>query len=293
MALPYWQEVDLTIPLRLLAGTETLLYLNERRGVVVTVRARYTNVGDTLPAELAVMYTVLPSLEGTAWITPEPVHRVADVAKLLGFPGRYRVVAIPPVRKRSTLFRNRPAVIATAGSLHLDGSNLLEYVRARLRGERPETQLSEVRREAILDRAQAVVDEYTALKLDVAYRIENSALFDPAVPTTQALEVALVRWQNEADLLAMKELDALASEVEIAYAVARDHAETVGFSHLPGAKEADARRAAKAARLAERASSEGERIAAQEQVVRILESLALHYLPAALAGRKEISPPSG
>ncbi|GAA4904885.1 hypothetical protein GCM10025789_25140 [Tessaracoccus lubricantis] len=72
----------------------------------------------------------------------------------------------------------------------------------------------------------------------------------------------------------------LAGTLKLAFDTARAHAETVGLGHLPATARNDARRAAGAARLAVGARTEGERAAAQEQVVRILRSLALHYLPA-------------
>lgn len=67
--------------------------------------------------------------------------------------------------------------------------------------------------------------------------------------------------------------------MELAFETARAHAETVGLAHLPQQARDHARRAAGAARLARAAATEAERAAAQDQVVRILRSLALYYLP--------------
>lgn len=281
----YWQLLDPTLPIWMLHPDDTLLVTGPRRSVVATVRPVGAPDDAGRIRQYGVFFTVLPDLLGEAWLTPQLDDRLTQLARLLGVGSPSRVITIPPVRKPRGWFRNRAPHIATSGRLHLDGTNILEYAEARVRGERPEPPTNTARREAIRARAATVIDDHAARRSDVAYRIENSALFDASVPTTHALEVAMVRWEAEAGSASLEELDDLASELEIAYAVARDHAETVGFGHLPGAKEADARRAAKAARLAASATSEGERLAAQQQVVRILESLALHYLPTAEAKR--------
>ncbi|MDO5092882.1 MAG: hypothetical protein Q4D79_05585 [Propionibacteriaceae bacterium] len=180
---------------------------------------------------------------------------------------------------------NRPTQIVTAGSLELDGSNLVDYVGARLRGERPELPTETQRRTDIVARVEGIKEEYGRLTSDLAYRIENSALFDSSVPLTSVFLVQLGRYDNEAADLATDDLDDLAAELEISYATARDHAETVGFGHLPATARPEAGRAAKAARLAAETANDGERAAALEQVRRILESLALYYLPVELVRR--------
>jgi len=113
----------------------------------------------------------------------------------------------------------------------------------------------------------------------MAYRIECSALFDPKVPATAVFEEALVAFEDVTDLTPTDEFDALATEVELAFNVAQANAERIGLSHLPEDKRADARRAGKAAHLAAGAATEGERQASLAQVKRILDSLALYYLP--------------
>ncbi|GAB3819596.1 hypothetical protein GCM10028820_23820 [Tessaracoccus terricola] len=182
-----------------------------------------------------------------------------------------------------------PVRILTAGNLHLDGTNIVDYTVARQIGERPERLTDEQRRTDIVGRIEEILQEYGRLKLDIGYRIENSALFDSAAPTTHSFEVALVRYDTQSAGLSLDQLDELATELEITYSVARDHAETVGLSHLPATAQADARRAAKAVRLAEGAATDAEREAAMDQVVRILESLALYYLPAPEGVRRQIT----
>ena len=68
---------------------------------------------------------------------------------------------------------------------------------------------------------------------------------------------------------------------------ARANADTLGLDHLPVTARDDARRAAGAARLAAGAATEAERAAANAQVVRILGSLALYYLPDVDRGQLE------
>lgn len=188
-----------------------------------------------------------------------------------------------------TMRTKLPARILTAGNLHLDGTNIVDYTVARQIGERPELLTDEQRRTDIVARIEGILEEYGGLKLDIGYRIENSALFDAAAPTTNAFEVALVRYETQSAGLSLDQLDELATEVEITYSVARDHAETVGLAHLPSTARADARRAAKAVRLAEGATTDAEREAAMEQVTRILDSLALYYLPAPEGVRRQIT----
>ena len=140
--------------------------------------------------------------------------------------------------------------------------------------------LASVRLQGALAMADQVKTTYGRMLADVAYRIEQSALFDSAVPTTRSFNNALAVW-NDLDHEAASENDVvrLAGTLRLAFETARAHAETIGLDHLPATARADARRAAGAARLAVGAETDAERAAAQEQVVRILRSLALYYLP--------------
>lgn len=135
------------------------------------------------------------------------------------------------------------------------------------------------RRQLAFQRVEAIRNHYLKLREDIAYRIECSALFDSAVPTTAEFEAALVAFDDVTDATATDEIDALASDVEVTFNVAQANAERLGIAHLPNEARADARRAGKAARLAAEAATQGEREASLTQVKRILESLSLYYLP--------------
>lgn len=135
------------------------------------------------------------------------------------------------------------------------------------------------RRQLVFQRVNAIRTHYLELREDIAYRIECSALFDQAVPATAEFEAALVAFDDATDATDTDQLDALASDVEVSFNVAQANAERLGFEHLPEQARSDARRAGKAARLAAGATTEGERQASLTQVKRILDSLALYYLP--------------
>ncbi|MFT3889125.1 MAG: hypothetical protein QM713_13305 [Arachnia sp.] len=234
--------------------------------------------------------------EGRALRVPVTVAgaAAAGVAPLLLGGALGGALALPAAAAAAGLLwtlmrRRRRARIRTAGDLHLDGTNLVDYAIARRLGQRPDVLTDTERRERIGRRIDDIRADYGRRAADIVYRIENSALFDSAVPTTNALEVALVRCDVEAAALGLDELDDLATDLEIAYAVALDHAETVGFQHLPETARADARRAHKAAQLAAGATTDGERAAAAAQVIRILGSLALYYLPAPEAARRALT----
>ncbi|MBK7819627.1 MAG: hypothetical protein IPJ61_00760 [Tessaracoccus sp.] len=120
---------------------------------------------------------------------------------------------------------------------------------------------------------------YGRMLTDVAYRIENAALFDTAVPTTRQFETAMAMWADVSASTPDDEVARRAAMAVLAFDTARAHAETVGLAHLPAQARDRARRAAGAARLARAAATDAERAAAQDQVVRILRPLALYYLP--------------
>lgn len=145
-------------------------------------------------------------------------------------------------------------------------------------------------------RAAAVtrVDEtratYGRMLSDISYRIENSALFDSAVPTTRQFETALALWVDVSEHTADDEVVRRSSSVVVAFGAARAHAETVGLGHLPMTARDGARRAAGAARLARSSTSDAERESAQLRVTSILRSLALGYLPDPAALPRAITP---
>lgn len=142
-------------------------------------------------------------------------------------------------------------------------------------------------RDAALARVADVRALYGRMLSDVAYRIENSALFDSAVPLTSRFETALALFSDATDQTTDAELTRRAGLVRVTFDAARANAETLGLGHLPVTARDDARRAAGAARLAASAATEAERAAANAQVVRILGSLALYYLPDVGRGQLE------
>ena len=145
--------------------------------------------------------------------------------------------------------------------------------------KRADAEALHFRRAEAIDRVDEVKALYGLMLSDIAYRIENSALFDSSMPTTRAFDTAMAIWADITDGTPDVEVLRLSAIVKVQFDTARAHAETVGLAHLPLTARDDAGRAAKAARLAARAGSEAERTAAQKQVVRILSSLALYYLP--------------
>ena len=106
------------------------------------------------------------------------------------------------------------------------------------------------------DRVGLVRDRLADLRDDIVYRIGNSALFDPAHPATERLELALLAW-----------------------APGSPTAEELGFDHLPQTARPTARRAQSAARTALSAGTREERTAAAAKAAELLSSLALYYLP--------------
>lgn len=123
-------------------------------------------------------------------------------------------------------------------------------------------------------RVTLVTQDYAALRADVAYRIENSALFDGAFPETRRFEVALVAWDPTSP-----DAEGLAAEVEDSFRAARAAAEDLGLQHLPEPARATARRAQGAVATALAAGSVAEREAAAAVAAGLLRSLALYYLP--------------
>lgn len=170
--------------------------------------------------------------------------------------------------------------VDSLAQLPLDATNVVEYAEKRASGIHPETLEEMPHRERIRERIATIRERYGALKLDIVYRIEHPALFDPQAEHTARFQSALVRAEDLDDSAPVQALEKIASELEILFSVAKRHAEAVGIAHLPPQKREDGRRAAKVARLSKDAGSEGERAAALVQLNRVLASLSLHYLPA-------------
>ncbi len=125
-----------------------------------------------------------------------------------------------------------------------------------------------------LDRVGVVKAAYGELLSDIVYRIENSALFDNAHPSTNRFQVALLTW-DAASPLAVQ----MADEIEDSFVAARHDAEQLGLTHLPLTARSSASRAAKAAKVALSDAPKTERSAALARTDEILTSLAVYYLP--------------
>lgn len=134
-------------------------------------------------------------------------------------------------------------------------------------------------RGAAFEHVAEIREVYGQMLTDIAYRIENSALFDSTVPTTRQFETALALWSDVSSNTNDEEVQRRSAVVVVAFRTARSHAEVVGIQHLPTTAHDSARRAAGAARMARSSSSEAERDAAHSRVVAILGSLALDCLP--------------
>lgn len=156
----------------------------------------------------------------------------------------------------------------------------------RLSRQRPSERrlaIGEVAPPADLAAAARRVDDvkasYGELLSDVIYRVESSALFDPAVDATREFTLLLAQWDSRTPSMEPDAVMELAREVELAFDTARAHAETLGLDHLPRTARPTARRAIKSLQLAEGATTDGERTAALTRANQLLGSLALYYLP--------------
>ncbi len=174
------------------------------------------------------------------------------------------------------------ATVEVLGEPPISEHELLEHALALEKGVdwRPD-EPARTRERRLADahaRVSAIRQAYGAMRTDLVYRIEQPALSDPGAPTTAAFEESLAAFAADdgTDLLRLEDL---AARVEVTFNVAVEHAERKGLGHVPPAHRADIRRAAKAARLAAGAGTEGERQASLTQVRRILDSVALYYLP--------------
>lgn len=186
------------------------------------------------------------------------------------------LLAVPTLLATPLLARPE---IQSLAQLPLDDRTIVGYAQRRLAGQHPEQIEEASQRISALARVNEIRERYARLQMDVVERIDHPALFDPQAPHTAALLAALVRAEDldaDGDTVALQHA---AAEIEALFSVAVRHAQRVGIDHLPVQQRDDARRAQKVARLARDASSQGEREAALRQLNRILESLALYYLP--------------
>lgn len=253
-----------TPPPELMVGTSTILWVLEGRIVLLASPAgpvflAVQRPGPTLLKENRLVRGWLPSIGRQRRVNLPGFATLAGVAAAIGItmtaavllPGTlsWRVVGPPVLRDE----QGRRVDLLSA---------------ARLLPAAP----TEVGSPTV----ERVKLEYGRLRGDVAYRIENSALFDPTVATTARFETALTLWQDAPASDA--ERARLAAMVRVTFETARAHAETVGLGHLPDEARGQAKRAASAARLAASATTPAERANAERQVARILSALGLEHL---------------
>ncbi|MDO5677695.1 MAG: hypothetical protein Q4G35_09355 [Propionibacteriaceae bacterium] len=267
--------------------------LERLRGLSVVVSARGRTAGDLVLAlqitrakSIAAMFSGAPRL-GVAYATLGEAQaprnttvptwlRVNDlVTEQLGGGTVENVLVVPGIRWGSRFNSSELTAVRQAqGSPEVFGTS---QILARLSVGTVDGGPASTSAHA---RVAAVQQQLGALTTDIVFRIEHSALFDTSVPTTKHLNLMLMRWEDEHRQASPGALERLSHEVELAFRTAQDHAATVGLAHLPTTARPDARRAMKAAMLARSAATEGEREAALMQVTRLLDSLALYYLPA-------------
>lgn len=198
------------------------------------------------------LLVALTVLGATVWLRDGVVFTLGFLAALLGVPVVARALTPPRVPGQE--------------KLGVTASNIHAYALAVERGELWRGALPAGAPVRPVAQVERIRQEYAQLRSDLIYRLENPALFDPAVPTTAAFETALVEFADSPTSQA-------ADVVEIRFQVARQHAERAGLRHVAPAHRDDVARAVKIARLAQDASSPGERAAALAQLQRVLESL--------------------
>ncbi|MCG6567213.1 hypothetical protein C3E87_06180 [Tessaracoccus sp. ZS01] len=222
------------------------------------------------PLGLAVLLVPIIITSAVAWLGAG-TGGAALVAGLLG--GVWAVAWGLKQRQvtRTAIEDSSRAGVLSAEASHAALSRALNATRPQSITGRPDP--------SALPRVRELKSEYGKLLSDVVYRIENSSLFDNSVPLTREFQLLMMRWDDEHALLDDDERATLARRLELAFHAARRHAETVGLSHLPRTARADAARAAKAARLSQRAATPGEREAALSRASHLLGGLALYYLP--------------
>lgn len=228
--------------------------------------------------QIRVHYAQLPSL--TRHSTLVPGYRTLDhfAHDRLGIETIGKITVIAGVRWGKTPHLILPVNVTTEDlypgvrELHGHRSTKESYILGAV--EAPAD--PEVARRRVAE----IKESYGALLTDVVYRIENSALFDNAVPESKEFQLELMRWDDNQAHLSAGELQELARSVALAFDTARANAERVGLKHLPLTARRTAHQARKAATLARSAPTEGEREAARAKVAKLLARLGLYYLPA-------------
>lgn len=289
MRYPLWKKVDLSTHWRTADGRSLLVISDEKPGEAALVRVSSPQSEPSITAAQRWMGETGVTIGWILLSNPDYVNQLSVEGQQPMGPRLRRIMGpkavainIPPIEwidHSWMMARTKGARILVAGEHRLDHTNILDYTLAQVAGQRPVVTTLEERRTAALERADEIKAEYGELLLDIVYRIDYPALFDPAVATTEAFQVALVQYDTRPNDLSVPDLESLVNGLEITYSVARDNAETLAERHLPEGVRDDARRASKAANLAVNAATDGERVASLAQVKRILDSLALYYLP--------------
>ncbi|SDL52360.1 hypothetical protein [Tessaracoccus oleiagri] len=271
----------------------TISTVDTRRPHLVKWRVRWpsAHLSSVLPAEDGLDVVAMPMWRQPAWarwlrflFTVLLWYLIGQGVAALGADGETAGAIATLLYPLVLLLTPRfgPVEVRSLEQLPLDSTNVVEYATQRLAGAHPEALEAKPHRERVLARIADVRAEYGALKLDLLARIDHPALFDGSEPLTARFLSVLVEADDVAEDLPLPQLEALASRLEVSFEVAKAHADAVGIHHLPDDRRDDARRAAKVARLARAATSDGERRAAVAQLGRILDGMALHYMPSAV-----------
>lgn len=271
----------------------TITSVDTRRPYLAKWRAHWpsAHLSAVLPAEPRLDVVAMPMWRQPAWarwlrflLTVLLWYLIGKTSAALGADGETAGAIATLLYPLVLLLTPRigPIEVRSLEQLPLNSRNVVEYAAQRLAGAHPEALEAKPHRERVLGRIAEIRAEYGALKLDLLARIDEPALFDGSEPLTARFLSALVEADDVADELPLPQLEALASRLEVSFEVAKAHARTVGIHHVPEDRRDDARRAAKVARLARAATSDGERRAAVAQLGRILDGMALHYMPASV-----------
>lgn len=277
--LEVWSVVSPDAPLSLLAGSSLLVWPIDAPGLrPVALEVGWLTPWDSARPIVSVTFAPLGSRIKPRTVDSSARTRLTDFCdRQLRVPAAHALVVPVPEWGRG---RRRPAITRLPRqddpTLSYEPAELVSRVRAI---SQPSGTVRASAPAAAQARVDAVKADYGELASDIAYRIENSALFDDSEPLTKEFRLLLMRWDDESWHAAPSALERLAMEVRLAFDTARNNAEALGFTHLPRTARARAVRAAKAAELALHATTDGERQAASSQLSRILSQLSLHYLP--------------
>lgn len=291
-SLPDAGKLSTIVPAAVLVHDDEVAFVVDLKRMLGKLEGRVYEVGGRGERVLSLTgQDEVGSLGGLLGLTPARVRLLPPIL----WQGRRRPASAPSlwamVPRR---LRPRRPRMEFLGSSRIVEEEVLEHALALERGvawERggsPRTAGNRV--DDAHQRVASVRQAYGELRSDLVFRIEHPALFDPADPTTAAFERALAAFTAH-DGAGPGEVEERAARVEVAFNVALRHARRRGLRHVPANHRGDVRRAAKAARLAAGATTDGERTASLRQVQRILDSLALYYLPSSTDTALQLEPP--